>query len=171
MTIPSMMRHHPRRREAARGSIYVEMMVVFPIFASLWLLAIYAFGYFTEVTGNLRHVRRCAWAYASSGCRTMPPGCDERDRGRVADGELRAAAQGGFERIASRLRFLAPTLTSLHGDRFSISRTRVVARPTPFGGQVSTTAAYHTMCNTKRGEWRTAAVFALTCRSLGAFCQ
>jgi hypothetical protein len=160
---------------AERGSLYVELITVAPFFVALWLLAIYGFNFYVAGVGNQRAVRACAWQHAASGCRDS---CAETagaspslgGHRRVDDGLLRVAAGGGFEIVAGHLPFLAGTLASLHGDRFSVTGKRHVERPRQFGGTVKTEASFTTMCNTPTREWHLPAVFKLTCETLGTFC-
>ena len=162
--------HETIHRRGERGSVFIEFLILFPVFATLFVLSVYAFGFNVERTANQERVRECAWTYASSGCRNQPGGCQFSGPARVNDGELRAAAGGAFERIASRLPFLAPTLLSLHGDSFTASRIETVNRPTVFGGSVDVQAQFSTMCSTEVNEWNLAVLFKLTCERIGKWC-
>lgn len=164
----------PRRARGAwrdqAGSVFVEVLIVFPVFAALWLLTIYALGFYSVSIDNQRGLRECAWAYATSGCQQVPGDCPGSGRAAVADAPLRGAARGGFETVRENLPFLGASLLHLHGHRFEMARTRWVSRPRAFGGRVPTSFAFHMGCNAVPESWTTASVFALTCRRMGAFC-
>jgi len=160
----------PRLRRDNRGSLFVEFICVFPMFAALWTLSIYAFGYHQRGILNERHVRECALHYAMGGCRALPAGCTEDDGGRVEDGALRAAARGNFETIVSGLPFLRGQLASLHGEWTAITRTIQVPRPQGIGGSVGVTNRYAVLCNTEPPRWELPQVFQLTCRQIGLWC-
>ncbi len=159
------------RRPRDQGSIFVEFLIVFPVFASLWLLTIYAGGFHTAALDNQRVVRRCAWAYAMSGCRSLPPGCPVNNQGVVPDGQLRGAARGQFEVVGQNLPFLGRSLVSLHGDWFEMQQERTVPRPRAFGGQVQTDFRFRIMCNVLPESWNTRLVFEQTCRIMGIWCS
>lgn len=166
----STMRSRRRDRlfRSQRGSLAVEFIVVFPMFAALWLLGIYAFGFHLEKAVNQEEVRGCAWRYAVSGCTELPAGCPAPSgRSQVPDFELRGAAGGSFEKVGANLPFLDPTLSMLHGASFTMSQTEEIKRPTAFGGSVEVEATYKLMCNTPTREWNLTEVFNLECLLLG----
>jgi len=152
------------------GSVLLEQMTVFPMFAAIFLLSIYAVGFHANSITEQRKARACSWAYASGGCKTLPPGCPSPAKTQVQDADLRAAAQGGFETVASDLPFLVGTLSSLHGDSFAMASTLAVQRPKHFGGASEVHGFFSTMCNATTGQWSTAEVFKLTCEKLGIWC-
>lgn len=153
-----------------RGSVLLEQMTVFPLFAALFMLSVFAVRFHAAAFSEQRSLRSCAWHYAASGCKSVPSGCPSPARRQMPDADIRAAAQGGFETIAADLPFLATTLSSLHGDAFAMNRSQSVRRPTSLGGAVEVHATYDTMCNTTTGPWQTAEVFKLTCEKLGIWC-
>jgi len=159
-----------RRRRGERGAVFIEFLVLFPTIAALFLLSVYAFGFQMRRQANQESVRECAWAHASSGCSGTPPGCNVGGLGRVSDAELRAASGGAFAQVGSRLPFLAPTLGSLHGDSFEVGRDHRIDRPAAFGGSVTVSASFRTMCNTRVNEWDLVPLFRLVCNEHGRWC-
>src|SRR5262245_45182172 len=82
---------------AARGAaIYVELLIVVPLIALLWMSALYVHRLGESSVKTQRHVRECAWAFAASGCREAPPGCDMTGPAQLG-GEVDRVAGRGLE--------------------------------------------------------------------------
>ncbi len=151
-----------------RGSLFIEMLVVFPVFVSLWLLGMYVAGFNVVELENQERIRSCAWFYATSGCEQLPPQCDVQQQGPtvMSDGALRAAAAGKFDTIAQRIPILAPELASLHGQTFEMRRKARVPRPALFGGSVEVGGQHAMMCNARKADWTFPILFRPICEAL-----
>lgn len=153
-----------------RGAIFVETLVVVPLFVVIWVIAWWLHDVNASDMTATEQARSCAWRFAVSGCREVPAGCDVGVIGEVDGAELQAATRGTLGELAGGLPFLAPTLAVEHGHLAIGRGADRVHRP--FGpGHTTVSVDRVTMCDTPTGEWTEGRVFEETCKLfVGVWC-
>jgi hypothetical protein len=161
------------RGTGAPSMILASLVLFIPIVGGLLVT-----GSYIEHAFDLRHeanqaARQCGTGFALT--RTAVGDCQIEDLAPVRDTELRAAAGGGFEVVASHLPFLSKLLkSSLHGESFAVHGTEQVEGFTSrIFGTFSDRAVgrgYTTFVETPVEEAELESTFRQTCAVLGAWC-
>lgn len=140
--------------EGEEGTASIEAVIMIPFFIIVWGLLLFAVDvYKHKIDAGLR-ARDCGWAFAQTGCQTLPPQCAEEPGDPVAvDG---GAGTGELESSLDELPIDIPiigdvlngVIDTLFGDLRVARHSASVQRPNVLGATtVQTRGAFAVMCN------------------------
>ncbi len=155
-----------------RGAMYVETLILIPLFCLFWVLLLYLEDLNRTSVNTVQRARYCAWSFAVSRCRAAPPGCEYEAPRPIPDEEVQAAIGSELDYLSNEVKLEAPGFPSsvqpyldhTLGRWIVASADDSVARP--FGaGTVEMSSTHAWTCQTptfERGEpwtwWHTIAL-------------
>lgn len=152
-------------RDVRGAAIYVELLIIVPLIALLWMSALYVHRLGESSVQTQRRVRECAWAFAASGCRDLPPGC-EMAGPTPLDGEVDRVAGRGLESGVRPIQTLPPFFRSPAASEAVATGTGTVARPPFLGGTADRTGMNRMLCNERLRQPALQEVFDKTCEGM-----
>jgi hypothetical protein len=154
-------------RDVRGAAIYVELLLVVPLIALLWMCALYVHRLGESNVRVQRQARQCAWAHAAGGCRgEVPAGCELEGPARLDGPELDRVAGSGLASVVSPIQSLAAQLRAPAGNEVIARGTAEVSRPPLIGGPARATGAVRMMCNDRPRAPQLPEVMDLTCTGL-----
>jgi hypothetical protein len=153
-------------RKKRRGTVSVEIMVMLPVFVSLFFAVTYLHGLGTATQAAGVAARACAWTYALQGCDgNVPSACQQIALGKpeglrisLPGSELELMPNGEtdftgswFDAIAE-LPVLGPAVKSVFGVGRRIKATRSTQEYMQEGQKI-VSASNYVLCNTKAESW------------------
>jgi hypothetical protein len=151
----------PRRSllSDTRGAMYVEALILIPLFCLFWVLFLYLEDLNRTSVNTVQEARYCAWSWAVSRCQSPPPGCDLEAPRPIPDDEIQSAIGSELDYLSDEVKIdfpgfpssVAPYLDHTLGSWIVATAEDSVERP--FGtGSVEMSSTHAWTCQTPTFE-------------------
>jgi hypothetical protein len=154
-------------RDVRGAAIYIELLVMVPLIALLWMSARYVHRLGDSGIDVQRQARECAWAFAAGGCQGgVGPGCEMAGPARLDNPELERLTGSGFENIVRPIQDLAKVARLDPTDEVVMRTSGQVQRVPILGGTAETTGMHRILCNDRPRAPQLSEVVDATCNGL-----
>jgi hypothetical protein len=154
-------------RDVRGAAIYVELLLVFPVIAVLWMFALYSHRLGDSRVHVQRQARTCSWALTTGGSRAgASAGCEVEGPSRLAGAELDQVAGTGLENVVRPIATLRALFRRPAGDEVTTRDSGTVTPPAIFGSAATTRGMKRMTRNELLRAPQLPAVVQMTCRGL-----
>lgn len=136
------------------GTASIEAAIMIPFFIIVWGLLLFAVDVYKHKIDAGRQARDCGWAFAQTGCETLPPQCEEEpgDPVAVEGGEGEGELESSMDELPLDIPVIGDVLNgvidTLFGELRVARHSEDVQRPQVLGATtVETRGAFAIMCN------------------------
>lgn len=136
------------------GTASIEAAIMIPFFIIVWGLLLFAVDVYKHKIDAGMRARDCGWAFAQTGCETLPPQCAEEPGDPVAvdGGEGAGELESSMDELPLDIPVIGDVLNgvidTLFGELRVARNTQSVQRPQVLGATtVQTRGAFAIMCN------------------------
>jgi uncharacterized membrane protein YgcG len=161
-----------------RGAMYVEALVMIPIFVVLWIILIFIEHGNTVDNDVVERSRYCAWRHAVDQCKGTPmDGCELSEREEVSLAMLDGASGSALTTLIRRTPYLGRNSDPAgvewqypHGGYFRAETEADLERPLGWSS-IHVTSDQTWMCQVPDSYWTYPLVYYATCSYYGlAYC-